>query len=222
MALTQMQTIQSLGDAINWLQRELTWGVDPAELRHLTGRIGELYVALITNGQMALEVNQRGYDVVSKIGERISVKTTTMMSNGHVSFNERTLDQVDRIIILRLNTEDIELEILLDKPREEARTMMVNVGGDKIGILLNRFNTREIENVNLIAREVSYDGWTIRELETGTIQLFKDGVLRSPANPILRKIAASINLSTLNANGNPFNTRQLGTQLITYIQALTH
>jgi len=63
MALTQMQIIQSLGEAMTWFERELTWGVPPTELRHLIGRIGELYAALITNGQMATEVNQKGYDV---------------------------------------------------------------------------------------------------------------------------------------------------------------
>ena len=61
-ALTQMQIIQSLGEAMSWFERELTWGVPPTELRHLIGRIGELYAALITNGQMATEVNQQGYD----------------------------------------------------------------------------------------------------------------------------------------------------------------
>lgn len=65
MALTQMQIIQSLGEAMAWFERELNWGVPPTDLRHLCGRIGELYAALITNGQMTTEVNQQGYDVVS-------------------------------------------------------------------------------------------------------------------------------------------------------------
>ena len=60
MALTQMQIIQSLDEAMSWLERELSWDVPPTELRHLTGRIGELYAALITNGRMATEVNQAG------------------------------------------------------------------------------------------------------------------------------------------------------------------
>jgi hypothetical protein len=48
MALTQMQLIQSLGEAMSWFERELNWGVPPTELRHLCGRIGELYAALIS------------------------------------------------------------------------------------------------------------------------------------------------------------------------------
>lgn len=35
MALTQMQIIQSLGEAMSWLERELSWDVPPTELRHL-------------------------------------------------------------------------------------------------------------------------------------------------------------------------------------------
>lgn len=46
MALTQMQLIQSLGEAMAWFEKELTWGVPEQELRHLSGRIGELYVAM--------------------------------------------------------------------------------------------------------------------------------------------------------------------------------
>lgn len=40
MALTQMQIIQSLGEAMSWFERELQWDVPPTELRHLSGRIG--------------------------------------------------------------------------------------------------------------------------------------------------------------------------------------
>lgn len=74
MALTQMQIIQSLGEAMAWFERERQWGVPPTEIRHLCGRIGELYAALITNGQMAVSVNQKGYDLVSAQGEKVSVK----------------------------------------------------------------------------------------------------------------------------------------------------
>jgi len=125
MALTQMQIIQSLGEAMAWFERELQWGVPATELRHLSGRIGELYTALITNGQMATEVNQKGYDVVSSAGERISVKTTAMMkSSGHISFNPNTLDKVDRVVILRINTEEMQIETLLNNTVNEARELM--------------------------------------------------------------------------------------------------
>ena len=63
-----------IGQAMAWFEKERAWGVPPQELRHLCGRIGELYAAMITNGQMANNINQKGYDVVSGIGESISVK----------------------------------------------------------------------------------------------------------------------------------------------------
>ena len=96
--------IQSLAEALSWFETELDWSVATAELNHLTGRIGDLYAAMITKGQIAPETNQRGYDVISSYNERISVKTVT--SNTHVSFNANTFDQVDRIIILHVNIDD--------------------------------------------------------------------------------------------------------------------
>jgi hypothetical protein len=74
MALTQIQIIQSLGEAMNWLESELSWGVAIQEPRHLIGRIGELYAALMTGGQMAPEVNQAGYDVVSSDASESTAK----------------------------------------------------------------------------------------------------------------------------------------------------
>ena len=141
MALTQMQIIQSLGEAMTWFERELTWGVPPTELRHLIGRIGELYAALITNGQMATEVNQKGYDVVSANGERISVKTTAMMgSSGHIAFNPNTLISVDRIIILRINTEEMQIETLLNEEKGVAESLMRETSGTsgKLAISLSK------------------------------------------------------------------------------------
>src|SRR5690606_4339139 len=112
MALSQIEIIKSLGRALEWMEKELSWGSPVAELRHLTGRIGELYVAMITQGQLADSVNQRGYDVISSEGQNISVKTIT--SSNHVAFNRNTIIEVDRIIIVRINTEDMQIEILED------------------------------------------------------------------------------------------------------------
>jgi hypothetical protein len=85
--LTQVQIIQSLAEALSWFEKEISWGVSAGELNHLTGRIGELYAAMITRGQMALDTNQHGYDVVSASNERISVKTVT--TSTHVDFDLR-------------------------------------------------------------------------------------------------------------------------------------
>ncbi len=217
-----MQIIQSLGEAMSWFERELQWGVPPTELRHLSGRIGELYTALIMNGQMATEVNQKGYDVVSSKGERISVKTTAMMgSSGHIAFNPNTLDKVDRVVILWINTEEMQIEILLNEPKEAAVELMGNVSSNgKTSISLSKLRSPAIEKLNIPAIKIAdYKSYTIQELENGTITVCSNGEIISPSKPVLREIALHFNLSLLNGNGNPYNTRQLGSLVIKAINS---
>jgi hypothetical protein len=217
MALTQMQIIQSLGEAMNWFERELQWGVPPTELRHLSGRIGELYAALISNGQMATEVNQKGYDVVSSLGEKISVKTTAKMSaSGHISFNPNTLDMVDRVIILRINTEDMQIETLLDTDKINAIELMREPNSQgKACISMSKLLTpKPIKSDVKVIKTAHFHPYQLEELETGSIHVLKGGVMITPAKPILREIALRTGLNILNSNGNPLNTRQLGTLLI--------
>ena len=221
MALTQMQIIQSLGEAMSWFERELSWGVPPTELRHLSGRIGELYAALLCNGQMAPDVNQRGYDVVSDLGERVSVKTTAKMDRGgHVSFNPLTLDQVDRIMVLRINTEEMQIEILLNEPVATARALMV--GPDRQGKLIlahSKLLRKGRDESEIPAVEsVVHGAYTLTELENGSIQVLEDGKPIAPVKPVLRTLAGELNISILNTNGNPYNTRQLGSLVIAAIK----
>ena len=59
---------------------------------------------------MATEVNQAGYDVVSSTSERISVKTTGRMhTGGYIGLYANTLGLVERIIILRINTDEMQV-----------------------------------------------------------------------------------------------------------------
>ncbi|MBB1350961.1 MULTISPECIES: DUF6998 domain-containing protein [unclassified Pseudoalteromonas] len=216
MALTQMQIIQSLGEAMSWLERELSWDVPATELRHLTGRIGELYAALITNGRMATEVNQAGYDVVSSTGERISVKTTGRMhTGGHISFNTNTLELVDRIIILRINTDEMQVETLLDMPVEQARLLMSDAATGKSCITMSKLINPPVKpRVLLNVKEATWNNYKLVELESGTIEVFLNDELVTPSKRYLRDIAKELGVSILNGNGNPFNTRQLGSVLI--------
>lgn len=223
MSLTQMQIIQSLGEAMSWFERELFWGVPPTELRHLSGRIGELYSALITNGQMATEVNQEGYDVVSFDGERISVKTTAMMtSSGHIAFNPNTLNKVDRIIILRINTEEMQIETLFNDSTENAKELMSKPASNgKVAISLSKLVRSPKKHTNIpVIKSANSDIYTIQELENGAIEILSSGDIVSPAKPVLRELASKYNISVLNNSGNPYNTRQLGSQLIKVINEL--
>ena len=223
MPLTQMQIIQSLGDAMAWFEREHGWGVPITELRHLNGRIGELYAALITNGQMATNVNQQGYDVVADNGDRVSVKTTGMMTgNGHISFNPNTLSLVDRVIILRMNTEEMQIETLFNDTVEKATDLMTPpTANGKRNISLSKLLSPSPKRSSIpTLSSVKLDNYTLNALENGTIEVFVDGELATPVKPILRKLAAKLGVDILNSNGNPQNTRQLGSLIISAIETL--
>jgi len=204
---------------MNWLDREISWGVSIAEQRHLVGRIGELYTTLISNGRMATETNQAGYDVVSNTGERISVKTTTQSVGGHISFNANTLNQVDRVIVLFLNTEEMQIDTLLDQPIDEARRLLVEAKNNKLNLSLSKLRSkvhsraRDISQQNMIDSAIHKE-YIIQEFESGTIIISKDNEIISPAKPLLRKFSSELHLPILNTNGNPMNTRQLGSRLI--------
>lgn len=212
MSIPQMALIQSLGEAMAWFEREVEWGIPPTELRHLCGRIGELFVAVITNGRMANEVNQRGYDVVSANNQRISVKTTATVGNAsHVVFNTKTLEFVDRVIVLRINTEEREIETLLDASREDAEKLMGVESGGKRSMAISKLITR-IPSARKIKTlvEVEHENYKIRELENGGIEVELDGKLIVPVKPVLRGIADQYGLGSFNGAGNSYNTRQLG------------
>jgi hypothetical protein len=213
--LTQTQIIQSLGDALGWFERELGWGVKPADLNHLTGRIGELYAAMITRGQMALDTNQWGYDVVSAEGEKISVKTVT--SSSHVLFNPVTLSSVDRIIVLRINVDEdsgISIEELLDAPLAEAKLKFVDTG-DKLRFAVRSPVSNKLVPADLrVTNTADFDGVKIMRYENGHIRLERDGVAILPAKPELRHIAESIGISITAENGRIRTTHELGSQIV--------
>ena len=225
MSLTQFQIIQSLGRHLELLQTELSWGSSAQELRHLTGRIGELYAAMVTYGQMAPENNQRGYDVVSLKGERISVKTIT--SSNHVSFNAATLQYVDSIMILRINTTRLEIETLVDKTVENAKSEMrlhdkkyvyaigKNLGNQEPNV---ESDSNQLQHLQ-INQQLVYGEYVIQQYENGTIQVLQDGNVLI-AWPVLANIASALNVSLLNSAGSKKNTRQLGDHVIKAIEAL--
>ena len=199
---------------MSWFERELNWGVPATELRHLCGRIGELYAALISNGQMANEVNQKGYDVVGSTGDKISVKTTAMMdSAGHVSFNVNTLEHVDRVMVLRMNTAEMQIETLLDAPLEKALEMMSAEKNGRRDLALSKLLKPKRPIIDPV-KIVEFQGYTIRELENGTIEVEKLGQLIIPAKPALRELAMSLNIPIVNGSGNALNTRALGSLII--------
>ena len=218
MSLSQTQIIRSLAEALQWFEKELSWGTQIAELRHLTGRIGELYAAMITRGQMAASVNQVGYDVVSAEGEKISVKTFT--SSTRINFNSATLDEATHVMILRIVIDENEPSIMevLDRSVEELRPMLREVNG-QVYLPVNRLlrpekpTARQLENLKEVA-VVTWKRLTVSQLENGTI-LVRDGEEILPQSKAsLREIARDIGVDIVNSMGNPKNTRALGADII--------
>ena len=72
----------------------------PTELRHLMGRIGEFLCAIQTDGQLALNVNEHGYDVISGTRRKISVKTTAQ-TKGFIAINRNTFHLCDDLFIVQ-------------------------------------------------------------------------------------------------------------------------
>lgn len=217
--LTQTQIIRALADALSWFEREIAWGVQPQELRALTGRIGELYAAMITRGQMALASNQRGYDVVSAEGERISVKTITT-SNG-IRFNPATFGEVDRVIVLRVNVdpeEGISIEELLDKSADDARALCRESDGT-FQYRPSRPQGKQSAGVApldlRITAKAAYGEHEVVRYENGAIRVLLAGEQQDiNVMGFLRPIAAHFGISTENEAGVRLTTQQLGAAVI--------
>lgn len=217
MSLGQVQIIQSLAQALSWYEREMEWGAAPQELRHLTGRIGELYVAMIERGTMAPDVNQRGYDVVSALNEQISVKTIT--TSTHITVNANTIEHVDRVIVVAFRNDEergIELEIVYDQPTSQFQED-AQLRKDKYQLSTSRFlkraPVRDLSDLNVRA-SAEYAPYLIRRYENSTLELLEDDTPISPTLPVLREIARKVGVEILNSNGNPKNTRTLGADII--------
>lgn len=214
--LSQVQIIQSLAEALAWFEKELSWGVSPGELNHLTGRIGELYAAMITRGQMALDTNQRGYDVVSAFNERISVKTIT--SSTHVGFNASTFHHVDRVMVLRVNVDDdkgVSVEELLDAPATDALELMREHGGKLVySISRGTREARPAESLEITDR-APYSDLEIVRYESGAIRVWRDGKEQPVVvKGLLRSVAAEVGVDLFNSKGGSKNTQQLGADVI--------
>ena len=218
MSLSQVQIIRSLGEALAWFEKELAWNVEAAELRHLTGRIGELYAAMISRGQMALAVNQKGYDVVSAEGEHISVKTVT--TSNHVDFRKSTFDDVDRVLILRIDIDEGEAAIVevFDGGKADLIAQCKDLGARYQYVFKKNHAKRSFDELKVTAQAQRGDR-KIMQLENGTIVVEVGGVKQGVVKPVLRAICEDVGVSLLNANGNKRNTRQLGAEVIAALNA---
>jgi hypothetical protein len=212
--LSQVQIIKSLGEALSWLEREMSWGVKPASLPHLTGRIGELYAAMVTRGQMALATNQVGYDIVTAAGEHVSVKTIT--TSTHVTFNHSTFNHVDRVMVLRLNFDGDEasIEEILDCTAAEAVELMTLKGSKyQLSTYKKSNDTIDLSDLKIVST-ANHEGDTIAQYENATIKVSRGNTVYSNTIAALKNISSKIGVNHLNGLGNPKNTRSLGADVI--------
>jgi hypothetical protein len=68
-------------------------------------------------------------------------------------------------------------------------------------------------------REAEFEAYIIRQLEDGTIEVFRDEKQIRPTKPVLREMASKLDLGLLNRNGNSLNTRQLGSLILSRIDS---
>ncbi|RSL29778.1 hypothetical protein D7Z54_29550 [Salibacterium salarium] len=114
--LSQHQIVKLYENYNDMLRNEMNLlHCKPTELRHLIGRIGEFLCAIHTNGTLARQVNQHGFDVVSN-GRRISVKTTAQ-ANGFIPINQHTFQAFDDLFVVQYV--DDTFNVMFYGPKEE-------------------------------------------------------------------------------------------------------
>lgn len=64
------------------------------------------------------------------------------------------------------------------------------------------------------AVEATTGDLTVRQSDSGSIEVLRNGVLVKPSKPALRDLAETLNISTLTSSGTPLNTRRLGRKVI--------
>ncbi|MFI3684949.1 hypothetical protein VBG40_07400 [Vagococcus fluvialis] len=202
--MTPEDISDSLKEYQEFFRREISRNVPMGELTHLTGRIGELYVANKTKGSMAIYTNQKGYDVLSEEGKKISVKTTSAIKGSHqFFFNANTIDLVDEVFILRVDS-NAEIEELFYDSVVNAKKLMVPRG--KLAISQSKLNnlekylgdkvdiSKEVIDKDMTILSMDYYDFVIEDkkfrlfVNGNVIRIEENGKLLDSVKPKLREI----------------------------------
>ncbi|MCE7700075.1 MAG: hypothetical protein K8E24_015040, partial [Methanobacterium paludis] len=70
------------------------------------------------------------------------------------------------------------------------------------------------------AASVEFGDFVIRRLASGTIEVDKDGVSVEPVMPVLRTLAAELNVSLRSSTGTDLNTQNLGVRVMAAIRGM--
>ncbi|WP_172152006.1 AAA family ATPase [Pseudomonas tumuqii] len=88
---------------------------------------------------------------------------------------------------------------------------------DRLEAYLGVIDHQQTSSMAAVKREAVHGDLTLRELVSGTVEIWRAGVRQVPSKPLLRTVASVLGMSPLNAQGNALNTRALGRQLITQL-----
>lgn len=222
MALTQIDHIHALDETLRGFERELQWGVSPRDLGHLVERIGQIFAAICSNGQIVPADENCGYSVVGYNGDRYLVQCVSGdIVGGEINFTHEQLEKVDRVCILFFSTDEIEINTLLDTSVERLARYVSHHHGNKLIVpLLSLVSSKREPGEIKVTRTVQYKDYVISERENGGVDVASYGNLLNPVKPILLKLAAELDVPLFNGMERSRNTRLLGTQVIQAIEQL--
>ncbi|WP_340249925.1 hypothetical protein [Sulfitobacter pontiacus] len=189
-------------------------GIAPQELRAHTGVIGEAFVADYLGVKLTNENNQRGYDLIDEDGLRVSVKTITTSTG--VSLKESTLDLVDRIIVVWLDTNEDEIGVHVAYDASVERFLADSAAPYRGSLRLGRGamtfpnkqpSAQKFEVGDVIATHVE-DNIVIRKHTSGSFTALVGGE-PMPARQYLLEIRNALGLHDKATN----TTRSLGAQV---------
>jgi len=66
----------------------------------------------------------------------------------------------------------------------------------------------------IVEQEVEYGGYTVKRLASGSIQVWRAGKCEPVVKPVLRELAAELDVELVNEQGTLLNTRQLGMRVL--------
>ena len=189
-------------------------GIAPQELRAHTGVIGEAFVADYLGVKLTSENNQPGFDLIDSNGLRVSVKTIT--TSTAVNTKISTVDLVDRVIVVWLDTieDEIGVHIVYDKGVEQFLTDSGKpyTGSHRLGRGLMSFPNRPPStnkfNVGEIIATYQEDHIVIHKHSSGSYTALVSGEPQ-PARQYLIDIRDAMGLPDKANN----TTRSLGAQV---------
>lgn len=189
-------------------------GIAPQELRAHTGVIGEAFVADYLGVKLAVENNQRGFDLLDADGLRVSVKTITTSTG--VSLKESTVTLVDRVVVVWLDTveDEIGVHIVYDASIEQFLNDCAQPyrGSLRLGRGVMTFPTKVVSaerfEVGDVVATHTKGNVVIRKHVSGSYTALVDGQ-PSPARQLLISLRDALDLPDKTTN----TTRSLGAQV---------